>query len=682
MPRSLFVGLAVICLSAGAVDAQAVGISYVRGTGQMGQQIVSIVPIEVFVYDKDGNPVADSPVTFTVKQGVPPFVFPQPETVLSDANGIAVSYMPPYAVDPSLSFSLVEVDATGVAGNPVKFLFTSMATTPLIQLLSADDELGIVINTTAGALIPGAYRISIAAASGPQAGQAIPNIGLRATNQPYLYNAAASIISVSPIDPRVPSAACVNSTLSDSSGMATCDLKIGPRAGTTQLYMAVGEYRFMPVITLNVAVGPPAQLSLISGSVGHPLTVQATDASGNPVEGVSIVWTVTSGAASLGANPTVTDAQGESSNTVTFGKTPGPVMIRAQMSASSYVDFYLVSPQVVSGVTVVSGDNQSALPGAAFANPLVVRVTDASGNPMAGVSVAFSIAGGGSLSAPSVMTDATGAAKVTATAGPDPGALTVTAAASGFQAVFGNLTVVMPGPELSASGIRNAASGARGLTPCGLAVLTGDGLAPGVSGTIRSTDPSATSLGPVDQVLIAGVAARIVEVSDKRLVVETPCATPVGEAEVEVSIQGQAASATGVRVHKFQPGLFTDADSTGIAQRLVRAIHKDGSAVNVTSPAARGEVIRIFATGLGPVNDAATRVASLATNLILGIDNAGVPVVGSGYLTDRPGMYFVEVAIPANLVTGETRAAFVIGVDRLGTGLDLVYSNTAAIPIR
>ncbi|MGA9425887.1 MAG: Ig-like domain repeat protein, partial [Terracidiphilus sp.] len=40
-------------------------------------------------------------------------------------------------------------------------------------------------------------------------------------------------------------------------------------------------------------------------------------------------------------------------------------------------------------VTTVSGGGQSATIGAAFANPLVVKVTDASGNPVSGVTVAF-----------------------------------------------------------------------------------------------------------------------------------------------------------------------------------------------------------------------------------------------------------------------------------------------------
>jgi uncharacterized protein (TIGR03437 family) len=104
----------------------------------------------------------------------------------------------------------------------------------------------------------------------------------------------------------------------------------------------------------------------------------------------------------------------------------------------------------------------------------------------------------------------------------------------------------------------------------------------------------------------------------------------------------------------------------------------------VTSPAARGEVIRIFATGLGPVAAPASsgsRVQDLLTALVLGIDDAGVALTKSGYLVNRPGVYFVEVAIPANLVTGATSATFVIAAAP-GDGADPIYSNTVVIPIR
>jgi hypothetical protein len=62
---------------------------------------------------------------------------------------------------------------------------------------------------------------------------------------------------------------------------------------------------------------------------------------------------------------------------------------------------------------VVSGNGQSGQAGAALANPLVVRVTDAGGKPVVGASVNWVVAGGaGTLSATTTTTDASGTAHV------------------------------------------------------------------------------------------------------------------------------------------------------------------------------------------------------------------------------------------------------------------------------
>jgi uncharacterized protein (TIGR03437 family) len=229
------------------------------------------------------------------------------------------------------------------------------------------------------------------------------------------------------------------------------------------------------------------------------------------------------------------------------------------------------------------------------------------------------------------------------------------------------------------------------LTPCGLASLKGAGLAPGVVGALHASDTVTLTLGPVDWVMIEGVQASIASVSNQngkeRILVQAPCETPVGQVEVDVSVQGQTVSVIGVDVEALQPGVFSKYEDDGVSgdaeQRYVWAIHGDGSRVSVTSPAARGEVIRIFATGLGlpaPATSPDSRVQALSTSLVLGIDDAGVPIVKSGYLTSRTGVYFVEVAIPVDLVTGATSATFVIAAQPANA--DAVYSNTVTIPIR
>ncbi|HVZ78305.1 MAG TPA: Ig-like domain-containing protein [Gemmatimonadaceae bacterium] len=81
---------------------------------------------------------------------------------------------------------------------------------------------------------------------------------------------------------------------------------------------------------------------------------------------------------------------------------------------------------------VTSGDGQTATVGAAVATPLSVRVSDANGKPVSGVSVAWTVSAGNGTVAPiSPSTDASGLAQANFTVGTIAGVNQVTASVSG-----------------------------------------------------------------------------------------------------------------------------------------------------------------------------------------------------------------------------------------------------------
>jgi hypothetical protein len=89
-----------------------------------------------------------------------------------------------------------------------------------------------------------------------------------------------------------------------------------------------------------------------------------------------------------------------------------------------------------STIIKVSGDNQTGSPSTTLPNPLVVRVLDATGNPLPGATVSFSVtAGGGSVSPGSVVSDSNGQASAMLTLGPSAGRDTVHATATGIGSV-------------------------------------------------------------------------------------------------------------------------------------------------------------------------------------------------------------------------------------------------------
>jgi len=89
-------------------------------------------------------------------------------------------------------------------------------------------------------------------------------------------------------------------------------------------------------------------------------------------------------------------------------------------------------------LALVSGNNQTGVAGQTLANPLVVKVTNASGNPVSGTPITFAVtAGGGTLTGGVaqlvVNTDAEGLASVTLNLDSTPGPNNVTATAVGLS---------------------------------------------------------------------------------------------------------------------------------------------------------------------------------------------------------------------------------------------------------
>jgi hypothetical protein len=92
-------------------------------------------------------------------------------------------------------------------------------------------------------------------------------------------------------------------------------------------------------------------------------------------------------------------------------------------------------PQAASAISIVSGKNQTGKPGQPLAAPFVVKTTDITGNPVPGISVTFAVtAGGGTLSATQVFSDAQGLASSTLTLGSATGTNTVAVASPVFRA--------------------------------------------------------------------------------------------------------------------------------------------------------------------------------------------------------------------------------------------------------
>ncbi|MFL5493852.1 MAG: Ig-like domain-containing protein [Gemmatimonadales bacterium] len=195
--------------------------------------------------------------------------------------------------------------------------------------------------------------------------------------------------------------------------------------------------------------GEPANLEVFqgngqSGRVGsalaQPVGARVTDMQQRPVADVPVVLVLTGDSAGADVVPDTadTDDDGVATFRVVLGTHLGPVAgeVRVvtpgpQRELTAPVTFTALSADA-NALAAVSGDDQSAPAGAPLSDPLVVSVTDAFGNPIPGVSIAWVADGGGSVSASTSVTGEDGRTSIRRTLGPTAGLQQTIASAPGL----------------------------------------------------------------------------------------------------------------------------------------------------------------------------------------------------------------------------------------------------------
>lgn len=233
----------------------------------------------------------------------------------------------------------------------------------------------------------------------------------------------------------------------NADGRAIVRLVLGTVAGSQTIRARVGSaltadivVRALPAAAETLqALSGDGQSGIVGSALGQLLVARVTDGFGNPVRGITASWAPVGGG-SVNPSTSVSDSNGRVATRRTLGATPGvpATIVTVPGLKGSPVEFLQTA---VAGPPVdlipESGDAQTGLPGQPLATPLKVRLVDALGNGLAGQGVGWSVAtGGGTLSATSGTTDATGRASTTLTLGPVAGANVVISSSGGITATF------------------------------------------------------------------------------------------------------------------------------------------------------------------------------------------------------------------------------------------------------
>ncbi|MEK7407232.1 MAG: Ig-like domain-containing protein [Acidobacteriota bacterium] len=452
------------------------------------------------------------------------------------------------------------------------------------------------------------------------------------------------------------------------------DLSAGTYQGAI-IIAAKGLVATIPV-SLNIS-GPPITVA--------PSSLPFTTILGGAAPPAQTVSVSSATATSFTASPATTSGGNWLSVFPTTGSSPAELTVSANptgLAAGTYAgQVYVlqagaVNPKVVNvaltviGVTTaqlvkISGDGQTAFLNQAFAQPLVVQVNDQQGRPVSGIQVSFSVASGSAtLGSTTATTDAQGRASTTVQTGSAAGPIVITAGVSSLSATF-NLSSRVPGPAVTAASFISAASGQQGVVAGSLTTIQGSRLAPGIQGCVEAgvvAGPLPTTLAGVTVAFGAHLAPifSVCNVDGREQArVQAPWELGVGAVRVQITVGAGTTIVEQVPVVAAQPGIFETAGTDG--RRYAVLARPDGSFVTPLNPARRGELIRIYATGLGPVlpradtNRSGVPGQAVYYSVVVGVNNSGARVVSAEYAQNMIGIYIVTIELPADTFPGQER---------------------------
>ena len=408
------------------VQAHATTIATVSGDGQTAITGATLTqPVVVKVAAADGLGVSGVSVAFSASGGGTVGA----GTVVTDANGLAQTT---WKLGPTAGAQTLSAAATGLTGSPVTF------------------------NATANQ----APATKLAVTTQPTSGRANAAIAPPVTVTAQDVNGNTTTAFTGPVTVALGSNTAGatlggTTTVNATAGVATFSGLTVNKAGTG--YTLVASSGALTIATSNafdITVGSATKLAFTvaeNGSTGGAIltpaiTVAAEDSIGNVVTGFTGTVQL-----SIGNNPTGATLSGTTSVSAVAGIATFPdirvdhagsytlVASSTGLTASTSPGFdVIVGP--AAQILVVSGGGQTA-PSGATLTPIVVQVSDAGTNGVAGKNMSFAVtSGGGTVTPTTAVGDGQGRASFTWTLGGAAGVQTVTVTSPGVTPVVVSAT--------------------------------------------------------------------------------------------------------------------------------------------------------------------------------------------------------------------------------------------------
>lgn len=350
------------------------------------------------------------------------------------------------------------------------------------------------------------------------------------------------------------------------------------------------------------------------------------------------------------------------------GSYSGAVTVQAANVALRIPYLYLAGDGVPANIIPLTGSGFDGTVGQPIPDGIMsFKLVDDFGVPISGARVSWGALNGGSIVSADSTTDAYGIAAAQPILGSQPGTYSFVAAAGGLTLRFSG--TARPQPSISANGIVDSASFAasRPVAPGSYVSIFGAGLS-------DTTDYDTSSVLPlaIDYVTVSfdvpsagiSVPGRPIYVSPTQINVQVPWELQgQSAAQVKVTIDQSNGNVVTVPLSDYAPAFF----QAGGGQ--VAAQDASFQAITSSNPATHGQVVILYANGLGPVSNqpltgepaSGDALAKTVQTPVVNIGGQNADIQFSGLTPGLPGLYQINAVVPTSLAPGNYPITVAIG---------------------
>jgi uncharacterized protein (TIGR03437 family) len=433
---------------------------------------------------------------------------------------------------------------------------------------------------------------------------------------------------------------------------------------------------------LDVTGFPASQSLVISNNAAsstRQLTLSVVQSASTPDSNAHVTLSETSLSLAAGKTATITVTLGGTKPVP--GRYEGFIVVKGAARTIQIPYLYILGDGVVANVTpLISLSDFDCTVGQTLPEGgIAFQVIDDYGEPVVGVPITWLVTqGGGSINPSPEYTDATteqptGIGFATATCGPAAGNQEFTATVGGLQVVFDGVARI--NPTITANGGVNAADFqvGPGAVPGSYIALFGSGLSdPGNIDIANLTVTPFMLPLAMDYVSVsfdvpsAGISlpGMLYYVSPSQINLQVPWELQgQTSALVKVTIEDSQGSVYTLPLADYAPAFYEYVDSN-TKQTLAMALDGSGNVISSTNPASVGQVLYLYANGMGPVNNqpadgqptpvptgtSPQPTTSLTPTLTIGGQLANVEF--SGLAVGVVGLYELIVQVPTGVSSG------------------------------